>query len=203
MQSGEITVMPAPSANNGGAGGSLASGALANPIAVIKGVFLFAVIILVVFILWKFIKGINAVSNKIAELGPMSEAEKREIVMSPDYEAGLKWLDDRIGIETIVRKGRFKKVSDYLVKKNITSSIIAKAAESIYGAINGGADDEAAVYTAIASLPSKAAVSLMAQAFNTVYKKYTNAALSTFLSEDLDLTEMQTITNLINKKPEL
>lgn len=179
------------------------SAAVANPIMAVKAIFLVAVIILVIFLLFKFIKGISSITGKLGELGPMSEQEKKDIVLSPEYQAGLKWLDSRIGIETIVRKGKFKKVSDYLIKKGISNELVAKAAESIYNAIKGGADDEAAVYTAIASLPSKAAISLMAQVFDTVYKKYTNASLSTFLSEDLDLTEMQTITEIINKKPEL
>ncbi|TAJ75200.1 MAG: hypothetical protein EPO42_14185 [Gallionellaceae bacterium] len=191
--------------NQSGASGA-GSAAVANPIMAVKVIFLVAVIILVIFLLWKFMKGISSITGKLGELGPMSEEEKKAIVLSPEYQAGLKWLDDRIGIETVVRKGKFKKVSDYLTKKGVSASVLASSAEQIYKAVSGGvSEDEPAIYTAIASLPTKATVSLMAQVFNTVYAaKYTGGKrLAAYLSAYLDLTEMQTLTEIINKKPEL
>lgn len=174
--------------NQSGASGA-GSAAVANPIMAVKVIFLVAVIILVIFLLWKFMKGISSITGKLGELGPMSEEEKKAIVLSPEYQAGLKWLDDRIGIETVVRKGKFKKVSDYLTKKGVSASVLASSAEQIYKAVSGGvSEDEPAIYTAIASLPTKATVSLMAQVFNTVYAaKYTGGKrLAAYLSAYLD-----------------
>lgn len=202
MQSDELSVISAAAAQNSSGGSAMSK---VNPIAVIKGVLILAVIILVAVLLWKFIKGINKVSDKLGEMGPMSEAEKREIVLSPEYQDGLKWLDDRVGIETIVRKGKFKTVSAYLAKKSYGNAMLAKAAEQIYTAIDGGiSEDEPAVYTAIASMPTKVMVSLMAGYFNQTYTKYSGGKrLGAYLSAFMDLPELQTVVEIINKKPEL
>lgn len=177
----------------------------ANPVIVIKAMLYFALALLILFVLVKVFKGIGKISNLFGEFGPKTEKEKLDIVRDPNYSANLKWLDDKTGIDAIVRSGKYQKgkaVSDYMLKKGLTWSQLSDAAESIYKAKVGPYTNSTEVYNAISSLPTKASVSLLAFIFKTTYEKRVGGApLSGFLSNALGIDKMQALTSLIGEKP--
>lgn len=179
----------------------------ANPVIVIKAMLYFALAILILFVLVKVFKGIGKISNLFGEFGPKTEKEKLDIVRDPNYSANLKWLDDKIGIYVIVKSGKYQKgntVNDYMQKKNLTWSQLDDAAEAIYNAKVGLYTNSTEVYNAISSLPTKAAVSLMALQFKKTFEKRIGGApLSGFLSNALGIDKMQALTSLIGEKPTL
>lgn len=182
---------------------STGSAIKANPIAMFK-VFLFIVLALVVLVVvYKFLKGFGRVGDLLGDLGPSTEEEKRDVIGDPNYQSALKYLGDQQGIFDIVKAG-YKTPSNYMLKKSIPDSLLNKAADQIWSAKVPGYIDETDVYNAIASLPSKAAISLMAGRFNYVNKDRLGFyPLNVFLSKYLKLKEMQTLTQIINKKPTL
>lgn len=174
-----------------------------DPIGSMKA-FLFIVLAFVILIVvYKFLKGFGRVGELLGEFGPSTEEEKREVISDPNYQNALKYLGDQQGIFDIVKAG-YKKPSNYMLQKNIPDSLLNKAADQIWAAKVPGYIDETDIYNAIASLPSKAAISLMAGRFNYVYKDRIGFyPLNVFLSKYLKLKEMQTLTGIINKKPTL
>lgn len=178
-----------------------------NPMTVIKVFLYLALAILILFVLVKVLKGVGKFSNLLGEFGPKTEKEKLDIVRDPNYSQNLKWLDDKTGIDAIVKSKKYKKgeaVSDYMLKKGITWSQLSDAAESIYKAKVGPYTNSTEVYNAISSLPSKAAISLLAFIFKKTYEKRIGGApLSGFLSNALGIDKMQALTSLIGEKPNL
>lgn len=174
-----------------------------DPAGALKVLFFLALAILVIYVLYKFLKGIGKAGELISEFGPSTEAEKLETIGNPDYQEGIKWLGDRIGIETLVKKGFTKNaVSVYLNKIGFPFEHLTKAAETIWAAKWPGYISETEVDNAIASLPSRVTVSLMAMEFNRLYAaKWNGSDLATFLGKYLKLSEMNTLTSLIVKKP--
>jgi len=180
----------------------------ADPAGSIKALFFLLIGLLLIFALYKFVKGLSKGAELLGELAPSTEAEKLEVISNPVYQSGIKWLDDKIGIETIVRKGgpRYKVngVSTYLGDKKLAWSSLGAAAKEIWDAKIPGYIDQTIIYNTVSKLPSRAAVSLMAMEFNRLYKdKWNGGTLNAFLSKYLDMDELKNLTTIISKKPEL
>ncbi len=177
-----------------------------DPAGSAKAFFYILIMLLLVFLAYKFLKGIGKTADLIGDLVPTSEKEKIEIISNPVYQQGIKWLDPRIGIETIVRKGGFKTngVTAYLATKKYAFESLSKAAEDIWNAKLPFYIDQTVIYNTFSSLPSRAAVSLMAMRFNDLYeKKWNGMSLSAFLSKYLKMNELENVTRIIMSKPEL
>jgi hypothetical protein len=144
------------------------------------------------------IKGLNSLGS----IGGTSEADKTEILGSNDFAAAQKWLDPTLGIQAIP-KAKYKNVTEYQKKRGVTDSMLNRTAEQIYEAKTGAYANSTEIQSAIASLPSKVAVSLMALRFNTVYGKYANGSLKAYIGNHLNVKEVETLNKIINKKPEL
>ncbi len=182
------------------------SGFKADPAGSTKALLFVFLAVLILVVLWKFLKGFGKATQLLSEFGPSTEAEKLEVISTPVYQEGVKWLDDRTGYVALGQAGYKGKTitSDYLAKKKITNGTLLNAAEQVWDAKWPGYISETEVYNAIASLPSKTAISLMASVFNITYKdKLGFYPLNVFLGKYLKLKEMETLTALINKKPEL
>lgn len=172
-----------------------------DPVGSLKAVFVVLLIIVAFVVFYKLLKGFTKVTDIIGEAGPSTEAEKQETISAVPYQEGIKWLGDRIGVETIIR-GKFKNIDAYLAVKKIPRASLLGAAEKIWAAKFPGYISETEVYNSVAGLPSRAAVSLMAGVFNQVYAKSLGFyPLETFLGKYLKLSEMKTLTSLIDKKP--
>lgn len=174
-----------------------------DPEGSLKAVFVILLIIAAFVIFYKLLRGFGKVTDIIADAGPSTEAEKLESISAPVYQEGIKWLGDRIGIEAIIRGG-FKNIDTYFAAKKFPWASLLGAAEKIWNAKMPGYISETEIYNAIAGLPSRAAVSIMAGVFNQVYKKSAGFyPLETFLGKYLKLSELNTLTALISKKPAL
>lgn len=173
-----------------------------NPAGAIKSLLFLLLAVLLLFVLIKFLKGFGKLSTLVGEFGPSTEAEKLETISQPTYQDALKWLGAFEGATAIGKKKLT--IDQYLASKKITWAFINKAADQIWAAKMPGYISETEVYNAIASMPSKAAISLMANSFNAKYAKLWNGMeLNIFLSKYLKLPEMKTLTTLIDKKPTL
>lgn len=177
------------------------AGVKSDPIGSAK-VLLFVLLgIVLLYALWKFAKGFGHVTELIGDIAPATESEKQEVLNSKPYQEGIKYLDEKTGITAIV-KGGYKNPSTYLAKKGISDSLLNKAAEAIWDAKMPFYMNATEVQSAISSLPSKAAVGLMAGRFNLAYSsKWNGMPLMSFLTKYLSVPEMQTLTSIISKKP--
>jgi hypothetical protein len=212
-------------------GGALtAQGSEVKAFTAAKTIFVIALLLVGLFIVYKIYKGFSSVADGIAGMGGTSEADKTEIFGSSNFSDAQAWLDPTYGI-TQIAKSNFKLASNYQKAKSITDTMLNGAAEAIFEAKTGPYLNATEVQSAIASLPTKAAVSLMALRFNTIYGKYLNfsktgavialavpmaapalialqqkgtaVTLKTFLTQHFDVKEMQTLNTIINKKPNL
>ena len=120
---------------------------------------------------------------------------------NPVYADNLKWLSPFVGAQAFAKAG-YKNVDQYLAAKKITWDAVSKAADQIWKAKIPGYISETEVYNAINTMPTKAAVSLLADNFNAKYSKLWNGGeLNIWLSKYLKVPEMETLTKLISKKP--
>lgn len=172
-----------------------------DPVAATKTVIFIALMILGLFIVWKLIKGFSSFTESLSNLGGTSEQDKADILGSEDFSKAQNWLDPSFGITAII-KGKYKSAADYLIKKGFSDSMLNKTAEQIYDAKTGAYVNSAEVQSAVASMPTKAAISLMALRFNTVYGSYVGT-LKTFIGKHLTVKEVSTLNSIINKKPDL
>lgn len=172
-----------------------------DPVGALKLLLFAALALLILVVLWKFLKGISSVSDAVGD-SFSTESEKQEVISSPAYQDGIKWLGDRVGIESVIRSKKFTNLDAYLVAIKTPPAALSSAAEKIWKSKVPGYISETEVYNAIAGLPTRAAVSLMAGYFNQIYKdSFGFYPLDVFLGKYLKLSEMQTLTTLINKKP--
>ncbi len=170
---------------------------------IVSAAFFIILGLVVVFVLWKFLSGIKRVTDVIADEAPISESAKLEIITKPTYADNIRYLEPTTGITAIV-KGGYKTVSAYEKQKGISAGLLGDAAEAIYNAKWPGYISSSEVYNAIASMPSKAAVSLLAFTFNNRYaSKFSTGNLSVFLGKYLKVPEMENVTKIINEKPVL
>ena len=169
-----------------------------NPLAIVKIFFYVAIIIVIIFLVYRLIKGLSGMFDSI---GGTSEEDKQDILTSKSYQDAQNWFDPVYGITRIVKAG-YKKPSDYQLKKNITDSMLNRTAEQVFDAKTGPYANTAEVQSAIAGLPTRAAISLMALRYNYIYgpRSY---PLKTFISKHLSVTEVDTLSKIIAKKPEL
>lgn len=184
---------------------SMASNAsTGNMVAIFKILVFIVAGILFLFIAYKLFKGISGVTDFIGNIGGTSEEDKAEILGSSSYSNAQVWLDQTTGIQAILKK--YKSVAAYQQARNISDTLLNKTAEEIHDAKKIGAlnffVNSTEVQNAIASLPTKAAVSLMALRFNTVYSKY-DGTLKGFVNQHLNVREIDTLNKIINKKPEV
>lgn len=170
-----------------------------DPIGSIKALFFILLGIVLIYVMYRFIRGISGIGDAIGSIGGTSEEDKAEILGGNDFSKAQAYLDPTAGIQDLVKAG-YKKASDYQVQKRVTDTMLNGAAEQIYESKTGPYANTAEIQTAIASLPSRAAVSLMALRFNTVYGKYAGT-LKTFIGKHLNVKEVQTLNNIILKKP--
>lgn len=157
---------------------------------------------LLIFALWKFLKGFGKATELIGEFGPSTESEKREVIENPTYQDNIKWLNGLLGAQAIGQTKKYKNTDLYLAAHNSSWDVVNKAADAIWKAKFPGYISETEVYNAVASMPTKAAVSLLAASFNAKYSKLWNGAeLQVWLPKYLKLPEMKTLTEIISKKP--
>jgi len=174
-----------------------------DPVGSFKALAFFAVAILFLYIVFRVIKGVSSIGDAIGDIGGTSEEDKTAILSNSDYSKAQVWLDPVTGI-TVIAKSKYKKPSDYQKQRNISDTLLNNTAQEIYEAKTlVGYVDSTEVQNAIASLPTKAAISLMALRFNTVYGKYASGSLKGYISEHLNVKEIDTLNKIINKKPEL
>lgn len=174
----------------------------ADPVGSFKALAFFAVAILFLYIVFRVIKGVSSIGDAIGSIGGTSEQDKTDILSNPDYSKAQIWLDPLTGI-TAIAKSKYKKPSDYQKQKNIGDTLLNNTATEIYEAKTIGYVDSTEVQNAIASLPTKAAISLMAGRFNAVYGKYASGSLKGYISDHLNVKEIDTLNKIINKKPDL
>jgi len=174
-----------------------------NPVAAAKSLIFILLAIVLIFAVFLFLKKLKKGSDLISELGPSTESEKLDAVTKTSYSDALKWLDQTTGAVAI-GKSSYKTIDSYLSARKITWSVINKAADAIWNAKLPAYISETEVYNAFASMPSKAAISLMALSFNAKYGKLWNGGpLNVWLPKYFKLAEMKTLTSIIDKKPEL
>lgn len=174
-----------------------------NPVGALKSLLFMALAIILLVVLVKFLKGLRKTTELISEAGPSTESTKVETITKTSYQDALKWLDQTTGA-TAIGKSAYKTIDNYFAAKKLSWSAVNKAADAIWSAKQPGYISETEVYNAIASMPSKAAISLLALSFNSKYSKLWNGSpLNQFLSKYLKLSEMNTLTTIIDKKPEL
>lgn len=172
-----------------------------DPIGSGKVVLFVALAILLLVVLWKVLKGFGKATELIGDLAPATESEKQDILTSKPYQEGVKALDEKNGIIAIVKAG-YKNPSTYLAKKGISDELLSKAADQIWSAKMPFYMNATEVQSAISGLPSKAAIALMAGRFNYMYgNKWNGLPLAAFLTKYLSVKEMQTLTEIIYKKP--
>ena len=173
-----------------------------DPVGAFKAFAFFAIAIIAIYLVYKVIRGISSVSDSISNIGGTSEEDKTQILASDEYAAAQKWLDPGTGIGAIA-KSKYKSASNYQIQKNVSDSLLNRTAEQVFEAKTGPYANSAEIQGAIAGLPSKAAVSLMALRFQVVYGKRANGSLKAFIANHLNVREIQTLNKVINKKPEL
>lgn len=173
----------------------------ADPAAATKTIFFIAFGILLIFVLFKFLRGFSRASELISDFGPATETEKQEIITKPSYQDNVKWLDETTGLTAIAKAG-YKNASAYLLAKKMTNETLGKFAQQIWDAKMPFYISETEVDNAIAAMPTKAAVSLLAFNFNYRFKdKVGYYPFNVFLSKYLKLKEMETLTKIIDSKP--
>jgi hypothetical protein len=173
----------------------------ADPIASVKALFFILIAILIIYVMYRVIKGVSSIGDAIGSIGGTSEQDKQEIFSNNDFSQAQAYLDPTVGITDLIR-AKYKNASEYQLKKRITDTLLNGAAEQIFESKTGPYANTAEIQSAIASLPSRASVSLMALRFNTVYGKYADN-LKTFINKHLNVKEVQTLNNIILKKPTL
>lgn len=174
----------------------------ADPTGAVKVIFVILLAVILIYAVFKFLKGLGKATELMGEFGPSTEGEKRETIEKSSYQDNLKWLTPFSGATAIGQTKKYKNVSDYLQYKGSSWDAVNKAADAIWKAKFPGYISETEVYNAVASLPTKAAISLMAMSFNQKYAKLWNGSeLSIWLSKYLKLPEMETLTEIISKKP--
>jgi hypothetical protein len=181
---------------------STGSAIKSDPIGAFKALAFFAVAILFLYIIFKVIRGVSSISDSIGSIGGTSEADKEQILGNSNYSNAQTWLDQITGI-TVIARSKYKLPSTYQKQKNISDSLLNNTAKEIFDAKTGPFTDDTEVQNAFASLPTKAAISLMAGRFDAVYGKSVGGTLKGFINKNLDVKEINTLNNIINKKPEL
>lgn len=175
-----------------------------DPAAAMKVIFVILLTILLIYAVFKFLKGFGKATELLSDFGPSTETEKREVIAKPSYQEGIKWLNGNLGAVTMGATKKYKNVDDYLYKHGSSWDVVSKAAEAIWKAKFPGYISETEVYNAIASMPTRTAVSFLAANFNAKYSKLWNGAeLQVWLPKYLKLPEMETLTELISKKPKV
>lgn len=172
-----------------------------DPAGSVKVLLFLLLGVLLIFVVFKFLKGFSKATELISDFGPSTESEKQEVISNPIYTDNLKWLTQQAGPIEIGKTKKYKDTSEYLIKSNSSWDAVNKAADQIWKAKMPLYISETEVYNAISSLPTKAAISLMALSFNHKYSKaFGGMDLNIFLSKYLKLSEMDTLTKLISKK---
>ena len=175
-----------------------------DPAAAMKVIFVILLTILLIYAVFKFLKGFGKAAELLSDFGPSTESEKREVINKPAYQDNIKWLNGNIGAVTMAKTKKYKGVDDYLFKHGSSWDVVSKAAEAIWKAKFPGYISETEVYNAIASMPTKTAISFLAANFNAKYAKLWNGAeLQVWLPKYLKLPEMETLTDIISKKKEV
>lgn len=184
--------------------GNTASSVKTDPIGAVKVIFVLLLVVVLIYVAYKFMSGLGRVGDLVAEVGPSTEPERKATIEKTSYSDSLKWLGDTIGAITIGKTKKYKNATDYLSKKNLTWETVDSAADAIWKAKIPAYIDDVAVYNAFSAMPTKAAISLMALSFDTKYGKLWNGGkLAVWLPKYLKLTEMDTLTDIIDKKPEV
>lgn len=186
---------------------------LSNPdktFNVIKSFLFIAIAFILLYALYMFFKGFQKVTDFTGEIGTdilgTTNEEKAQVISDTSYQDAIKWLDPKNGFIALAKSPKYKNVStsNYLLSKGIDGETLTKKANQIWDAKVPFYIDQQVVYNAFTTLPSKAAISLMANRFNYFYeKKYNGAALAKWLPQYFKLTEMKALAKIINSKPEL
>lgn len=176
-----------------------------DPVAAGKTLLFLLLAIVLIYLVWKFVKGVSKTTDFIGDAMGSTEEERRDIVLSPVYQDGIKWLDPSIALKTLI-DNKYKDVTQYFAQKKLTIPMLQGVADQIYKARFSGANligiDSLAVYNAFASLPSKVAVSFMAYEWKQTWEKTVlKLSLAAFLSKFMSAKQMETLTELIHKKP--
>lgn len=177
-----------------------------DPVGSLKAFLFLVVVLVVIFIVFKLVKGISTAADAVGDL-VTTDAERAEVMSDSGYQDALTWLGDQRGMVAIAKKfGKKGTIDGYLKSINyprsqfgIVAGQIADARLAIGFYLNG-----TEVMQAIASLPTKTTISLMAGVFNQVYGNRTGYyPLNTFLGKYLSVSEMQTLAKIINSKKDI
>jgi hypothetical protein len=185
------------------------SGFKQDPAGSIKALFFLLLGLVLLVVVFKFLKGFGKATELIGEKANVlgtTEEEKRDIVTDPKYQDALRWLESSTFIVPVGRKfaGKSKPADLYLASRKLSLESLAAVAKKLYLTLMQPVLDEGDVYNAIAGLPSKASVSFMAMVYDQLYNKgLTPYSLADMMSKRLTTKEMETVTMIINKKPEL
>ncbi|GIV28687.1 MAG: hypothetical protein KatS3mg027_2501 [Bacteroidia bacterium] len=165
-----------------------------NPIVFIQ----IAVMILVLYIIYKIFSGVK---NIFATVGSTfnTSASEQEAAAETTYD-DVQYLDPTIGFKVLVEKGYSgQKINNYFDKIKFRSNDADNVAKLIHDSFGAFNDNEAQVYNAFQSIPTKVAVSLVAHRYKSIYGK----DLRSVLTDKLNTSEVQTVIKIISKKPKL
>lgn len=172
-----------------------------NPVQNAQGFVFILFAIILLFVVYKFLKGFSKATDFIGDAAGTTIEEKKDIISNANYGDALKWLQGDAWI-TQFAKSKIYKIEPYLNSKNITTNQVQNSAVAIWDAKVPFYMDAGAVLTAVASMPTKVSISLLAYYFNGFYaKRWNGFSLLAFLSKYLNTKEMQALTEVINKKP--
>jgi hypothetical protein len=165
-----------------------------NPVLIIQ----IAVLLLILFIISKVFAGVK---NIFATVGGTfnTSASEQEAAAETNYE-DVQFLDPTIGFKVLAEKGYSgQKVNSYFDKIKFRSNDADNVAKLIHDSFGAFNDNEAQVYNAFQSIPTKVAVSLVAHRYKSIYGK----DLRSVLTDKLNTSEVQTVIKIISKKPKL